>query len=495
MPPTEYRSLRRWRNARVKVQHEIESLPRPSAEAANTNRPHGVQAIRRNARGGQPGFAPRTLPPREESTTAIGHAPLVGSRTDTTFPLWGGLARSASSISRKCRHKTVYDPLLGRHPILAVKVPKLLELIVDDENIISAVKKVNSEPDKAVGCDKKTVREVCIPLLESAEQRDHLRKPIMSGEYKPAPIRTVRIPKKNGKMRTLGIATVMDRVVQTMILQVVTDNLPGDPWSKHSYAYLPKRGVADAIAEVNKIREEGYRFGISLDLKAFFDNVPHDRLIAKLRKHIADKRVVRLVKNFLTPVVLGEHGHRTINRIGTPQGSVLSPWLASMLYLDELDKEITRRGHRFVRYADDVTVFCRSVHAAKRIRNRMIEFLEGTMKCPVNREKTKITRIEDIAILGVHTRKGKWHIDRDKLLQQRSCFRTLAEKYTETRDELFIIEAIQRIGGFLAHYVRIPGISMKEINAIKRWCLRIWNRCCRGCDVKYRRWFLRVVNP
>lgn len=166
-----------------------------------------------------------------------------------------------------------------------------------------------------------------------------------------------------------------------------------------------------------------------------------------------------------------------------------------MLYLDELDKEITYRGHRFIRYADDVSVFCHSEQAAKRVRDRMIGFLEGTMKCPVNREKTKITRIEDISMLGVHTRKGKWHIDRDKLLQQRSVFRTLAEKYTDTRDELLIIEAIQRIGGFLPHYQRIPGIAMREINAIKRWCLRIWNRCCRGCDVRYRRWFLRVVNP
>ena len=117
------------------------------------------------------------------------------------------------------------------------------------------------------------------------------------------------------------------------------------------------------------------------------------------------------------------------------------------------------------------------------------------MKCPVNREKTKITRIEDISMLGVYTRNGKWYIDRDKLLQQRSDFRTLAEKYTETRDELLFIEAIQRIGGSLPHYQRIPGIAMKKINSIKRWCLRIWNRCCHGCDEKYRRWFLRVVNP
>ena len=370
-----------------------------------------------------------------------------------------------------------------------------MELIVDDANILKAAKKVNSEPSKSPGYDQKTVREVCVPLIESAKARDGVRKLIMQDEYYPAPVRTAQIPKPNGKKRTLGIATVMDRVVQTMILQVVTDNLPGDPWSKHSYAYLPKRGVADAITEVNRIREEGYRFGISLDLKAFFDNVPHDRLIAKLRRHIADKRVVRLVKNFLTPVVLGKHGHRTINRIGTPQGSVLSPWLASMLYLDELDKEITYRRHRFVRYADDVTVFCHSEQAAKRVRNRLIEFLESTMRCPVNREKTKITAIERITTLGVRLSKGKWHIDREKLLQLRSGFRSLIEEYAKTQEELHLSEAIQRIGGFLAHYARIPGIAVKEVNELKRWCLRIWNASCSNCGKSYRRWFLRVVNP
>ena len=257
---------------------------------------------------------------------------------------------------------------------------------------------------------------------------------------------------------------------------------------------LSKRGVADAIAEVNKIRSEGYTFGISLDLKAFFDNVPHDRLIAKIRKHVTDKRVVRLVTAFLTPAVIGKRGRPTINRIGTPQGSALSPWLASMLYLDELDREIARRGHRFVRYADDVTVFCRSVHAAKRVRNKLIGFLEGTMKCPVNREKTKITGIENISMLGVYLHKGKWHIDRDKLQQLRAGFRSLLGQYVAARDEYLLCKAIWQIGGFIAHYDRIPGIAAKEVKALKRWALRQWNARCRNCAGIYRRRFLRVLN-
>ena len=485
------------RNGSIMKKNEVnvKSTPRPLAEVKINSRHRDVQVVRRNARSGQPERAPRTLLSRKESMTAIGQAPQAGNRTDTTQSQRGGPARSASSLSRRYRHKPVYDPLLGRHPIPAVKVPNLLELVVDDENIISAVKKVNSEPDKAVGCDRKTVREVCLPLLESTEKRDQLRELIITGKYRPDPIRTTQIPKANGKTRTLGIATVMDRVVQTMILQTVMDYMPGNPWSEYSFAYQSGLGVADAIAEVNRIRSDGYTFGVSLDLKAFFDNVPHDRLIAKLRKHIADGRVVRLVTAFITPVVLGEHRHRTVNRIGTPQGSVLSPWLASMLYLDELDKEITHRGHRFVRYADDVTVFCHSKHAAKRVRNELIEFLENTMRCPVNREKTKITAIERISLLGVYLSKGKWHIDREKLLQLRSNFRSLLEEYAKTREELHLSEAIQRIGGFLAHYVRIPGIAVKEVNELKRWCLRTWNASCSNCEKSYRRWFLKVVNP
>ena len=388
-----------------------------------------------------------------------------------------------------------YDPLLGGHPIPVVAVPNLMELIVEDTNFYNAVRKVNSEPHKAPGCDRKTVREVCLPLIESADARDEVRKTILSGNYIPAAIRTTQIPKANGKMRTLRIATVMDRIVQTMILQAVMNNLPENPWSEYSFAYLPKRGVADAIAEVNKIRSEGYTFGISLDLKAFFDNVPHDRLIAKIRKHVTDKRVVRLVTAFLTPAVIGKRGRPTINRIGTPQGSALSPWLASMLYLDELDREIARRGHRFVRYADDVTVFCRSVHAAKRVRNKLIGFLEGTMKCPVNREKTKITGIENISMLGVYLHKGKWHIDRDKLQQLRAGFRSLLGQYVAARDEYLLCKAIWQIGGFIAHYDRIPGIAAKEVRALKRWGLRQWDAMCRNCAEKYRRRLLRVVTP
>ena len=249
-----------------------------------------------------------------------------------------------------------------------------MEQIVEDTNFLQAITAVGKDPEKAPGCDHRKVGDVCRWLYSEKTARETIRLQLLQGTYRPERVRTVQIPKANGKKRTLGIATVQDRIVQTMILQVINTHLPKETWNPHSYAYLPQSGVADAITEVNHIKEEGYRYGISLDLKSFFDNVPHDRLIQKLHVHIADKRVGRLVTAFLTAPIVGERGALTKNRKGTPQGSVLSPWLASMLYLDELDQEMEGRGLRFVRYADDITVFSMSKKAAKRTKARLIDF-------------------------------------------------------------------------------------------------------------------------
>ncbi|MBP5586983.1 MAG: hypothetical protein J6Y92_11600 [Lentisphaeria bacterium] len=450
--------------------------PQPFAATKHTANLRDVQAYRRNTRKAQPGCSHETLPLKKGNNATVGNT-LKDGQSDTnqkTTFCDGDRDYSASSNNRKYSQRRIYDPMLGSHSIPVVKVSDLLERIVDDGNFLLALSSVRSEPNKACGYDNRTVKDVCDPLLASPSAREKIRQDILHGKYYPGKILTVQIPKANGKMRTLGIATVMDRVVQTMILQAVTANMPENPWSPYSFAYQPKRGVADAIAEVNRIREEGYQYGITMDLKAFFDNVPHDRLVQKLRVHIADKRVVKLVVAFLTPLVIGRHGTLTRNRIGTPQGSVLSPWLASMLYLDELDKEITRRGHRFVRYADDVTVFCHSKQAAKRIRAKLIVFLETTMKCPVNQDKTKIVKINHISLLGVKLERGKWHILRNKKQQACAGYLSMLYEYAKTKNDYYLIKAVQRINGFINHYKRIPGMAVNELLAIKRWRTRRW---------------------
>ena len=463
----------------------------PFAPAKHNTPIRGIQAKRRNTHMGQPGRTSQTLPPRKEEQATGGMRPQDGQQdTRNSDYSSGGPDCSASSHNRKATTRIFYDPLLGNHHIPAVKASDLMEQIVEDANFLQAVAAVGKEPDKAPGYDHKSVKEVCDKLRKDKEARESIRQLLLQGRYRPEKIRTTQIPKAKGKMRTLGIATVQDRIVQTMILQVVTANLPEDTWNEHSYAYRPKRSVAEAIAEVNRIREEGYRYGISLDLKSFFDNVPHDRLMYQLKRHIADKRVVGLVNAFLTPLIIGRRKEPTKNRAGTPQGSVLSPWLASMLYLDELDQELERRGLRFVRYADDVTVFSFSRKAARRIKARLIDFLENTMKCPVNTNKTKVVKIGELSLFGVYLDHERWRIERDKEREACAIYLAGLHKYAETGKVFHLRKAAERMSGFVNHYVRIPGMARDEVPALKRWCMNRWKAIAGRKLFFDQTWFL-----
>ena len=161
-----------------------------------------------------------------------------------------------------------------------------------------------------------------------------------------------------------------------------------------------------------------------------------------------------------------------------------------MLYLDELDQEMERRGLRFVRYADDVTVFSHSRKSAKRIKARLIEFLENTMKCPVNKDKTKVVKIEDLSLLGVYLDRGHWRIQRDKERDACAVFLAGLHKYAETKKAAFLMKAADRMRGFVNHYARIPGMAHDEVPALKRWCLNRWKAIAGKKFFFAQKWFL-----
>lgn len=469
---------------------------RPFAPAKYITPRREVQAARRNTPMGQPGRIPQTLPSRKDEMTTAGTRPQDGQQNTRSFSLSpGGFDCSASSHSRKAPKRKIYDPMLGNHQIPTIEASDLMEQIVEDANFLQAIAAVGRKPKKSPGYDHRSVREVCQWLNGDKPARETIRQQLLQGTYRPGKVLTVKIPKANGKKRSLGIATVKDRIVQTMILQVIKTHLPKETWNPHSYAYLPQGDIADAIAEVNRIRKEGYRYGIALDLKSFFDNVPHDRLIQKLHVHITDKRVVRLVNAFLTALIIGERGPLTKNRIGTPQGSVLSPWLASMLYLDEMDQELERRGLRFVRFADDITVFSMSRKAAKRTKARLMDFMENTMKCPVNTTKTKVVEIENLSLLGVHLEQGFWRIQREK--ERRACgeYLTNLYEYAKTKNDFHLWKAAQQMAGFVHHYVRIPGMAHDEVPALKRWCMNRWKAIAGYKFFFEQTWFLIRNRP
>jgi RNA-directed DNA polymerase len=236
--------------------------------------------------------------------------------------------------------------MASTEPESPVMISTLMESICDSDNIASAVRAVVRNKG-APGVDGITVRH--LPGILEARWPE-IENQLLEGRYQPQPVRRVQIPKPAGGTRDLGIPTVIDRVIQQAVLQRLQP-LWDPTFSEHSYGFRPGRSAHQAVAQAQAYVSEGYRFVVDLDLAKFFDRVNHDRLMAAVATRVSDRRVLRLIRNFLTAgVLLG--GLLEASREGTPQGGPLSP-LLSNLVLDELDRELERRGHRFVRYADD----------------------------------------------------------------------------------------------------------------------------------------------
>ncbi|WHY17824.1 group II intron reverse transcriptase/maturase [Paenibacillus sp. G2S3] len=262
----------------------------------------------------------------------------------------------------------------------------MLEQLLSRENLLQALKRVEANKGSH-GVDGMSVKSLRKHIVQNWQT---LRHAIEEGTYEPSPVRRVEIPKPNGGgVRMLGIPTVTDRMLQQAISQVVTPLF--DPqFSEHSYGFRPKRRGHDAVRKAREFMKEGYRFVVDLDLEKFFDRVHHDRLMLKIAEKVKDKKVLLLIRKYLQSGVM-ENGLVKPTLEGTPQGGPLSPLLTNIV-LDELDKELEKRGHRFVRYADDCNIYVKTPRAGERVKASVTGFIEGKLKLKVNQGKSAVDR-------------------------------------------------------------------------------------------------------
>ena len=276
----------------------------------------------------------------------------------------------------------------------------LLEKVVSANNLNRAYKRVKRNKG-AGGVDGMKVDELLQYLRDNGED---IRKAILAGEYKPQPVRGVEIPKDNGKTRQLGIPTAVDRVIQQAIAQTLTP-IYEPKFAGTSYGFRPGRGAHDALRKSREYLNAGYVWTVDMDLEKFFDTVNQSKLMEILARDIKDGRVLSLIHKYLRAGAI-RCGRFEETKLGVPQGGPLSPLLANIM-LNELDWELEGRGHKFVRYADDMVIFCKSKASAKQTLEHIIPYIEGKLFLKVNREKTTVAYAGKTKLLGYGFYKGR----------------------------------------------------------------------------------------
>ena len=324
----------------------------------------------------------------------------------------------------------------------------LMERILSRDNLLMALKRVERNKGSH-GIDGMSVKSLRRHLYENW---DSLRQALREGAYNPMPVRRVEIPKPNGGRRLLGIPTVTDRFIQQAIAQVL--NTIFDPmFSENSYGFRPNRRGHDAVRKAKGYIEEGYRWVIDMDLEKFFDKVNHDKLMGILAKYIKDKILLKLIRKYLQAGAM-INGVVINTEEGTPQGGPLSPLLSNIV-LDKLDIELEKRGHRFVRYADDCNIYVKTRKAGHRVMDSITQFIEKKLKLKVNKEKSAVDRPWKRKFLGfsftVH-KKPKIRIANESVKRLKAKVRELTSRSKSVSMERRIEELNKYLVGWCGYY-------------------------------------------
>ena len=360
------------------------------------------------------------------------------------------------------------------------KTPSLMERVVTRENLELAVKSVTRNKG-AAGIDGMTVLEIEEHITEYYIP---LRNKLLNGSYKPQPVKRVEIPKPNGEKRKLGIPVVRDRVIQQAIRQIIEPII--DPnFMDNSHGFRPGKGTHSALKQCVQYYEEGYRVVVDCDLKQCFDTLNHDKLIYYLEQYIEDKIVIKIIRKFLLAGVIDLSGEFVESKTGAPQGGVLSP-LLSNVYLHELDKELDKRGHQFVRYADDFVIYVKSKRAGERVMESVTRYIEKDLKLIVNQEKSKVgspTRLKFLSCLMFNVN-GTYRFIPNKQAKQK--FKSSLKKLTSRKRSGTFEEIILQINRVTRGWINYFGLGfiksfIKEIEGwlhhrLRQLILKRWKR-------------------
>jgi len=361
----------------------------------------------------------------------------------------------------------------------------LWDEVWEEANLATAMKRVESNAG-APGSDGMTVKELR-PYLKA--HWAEIRGALESQSYKPSPVRRVEIPKPDGGVRLLGIPKVLDRLLQQAIAQRLTP-LFEPLFSPHSYGFRPGLSAHDAVRQAQEYVQEGHEWVVDIDLEKFFDRVNHDMLMARVARVVKDKRVLKLIRAYLESGVM-VNGVVMETEEGTPQGGPLSPLLSNIL-LDDLDKELEKRGHRFVRYADDCNIYVKTQRAGERVMAGVKGFLEKKLKLKVNPKKSKVDRAARVKFLGFSFYKHKGEIlirianrSKERFMEK---IRRLTKRTRSGKLEDILAQLNRYTVGWLGYFrlANTPSV-LEELDGWMRRRLRqlIWKRWKRG-RTRYR---------